>query len=205
MSTIVKDEYPIIFTGPMVNAIREGSKTQTRRLIRPKWSRFLDRAFNAYDAAPALAHCPYGKPGDLLWVRETWCNGRGLAVVESADVIIAPADAPLAPRVVYRADGVTLPPHVPWRPSIFMPRWASRIILEVVSVRAQRLQDISANDIREESVKCDLDYPGMTHCSCMPCVSLRDNFQTLWDKINKSRAPWACNPWVYAIKFRMAS
>lgn len=204
MSAIVKDERPIIFGEPMIRAILEGKKTQTRRLVLSKWSRRFDLT-KTEGRAQALAHCPYGKPGDRLWVRETWCNGRGLAVVESADVVIAPVDAPPAPRVVYRADGAKLPPHCPWRPSIHMPRWASRIDLEVVSRRVEKLQRISADDIRAEGLGCALDYPGMTHCHCCPCVSLRDNYRNLWDKINGKRAPWQTNPSVFVVEFRRVS
>ena len=141
-------ERPILFSAEMVRAILEGSKTQTRRVIKPV------PTFNGGGAchdADALQQdyvephwvfpeiCKYGAPGDLLWVRETW----GQYPIELNP---EPCDA------WYKATSNGPPPPFKWRPSIHMPRWASRITLRITDVRVERLQDISEDDARAEGV-----------------------------------------------------
>jgi hypothetical protein len=169
-------ERPILFGGPMVRAILDGSKTQTRRVAKefdemPNLDGILQRF-------PRQNGCPYGTPGDRLWVRETWAHER--------DGTGCPDDT----GVLYRAtdpgwddEGTGLR----WRPSIFMPRIASRILLEITDVRVQRLQEISEEDARAEG--------------CEPFACPRDRFQGLWDTIHGSGA-WHANPWAWAITFR---
>jgi hypothetical protein len=176
-------ERPILFSGPMVRAILDGSKTQTRRVAKE-----FDEMPNLDGILQRFPHqngCRHGSPGDRLWVRETFAMNEAKA----------------GPPVVYRADHGEAQsvfverPHsaewdvvvTRWRPSIFMPRAASRILLEITDVRVQRLQEISEEDARAEG--------------CEPFAYPRDRFQGLWDTIHGSGA-WHANPWVWAITFR---
>jgi hypothetical protein len=181
-------ERPIIFSGEMVRAILEGRKTQTRRPIRDDWWRCLDPDDDA-DRCQALTMCPYGVPGDRLWVREKW----GF----SASVTTDGHDRWMRERettyMVYAADDGACAAR--WRSSIHMPRWASRLTLEVTEVRIQRLQEISRTDVAAEGVAASCDHK---ECSCW-----LDNFRTPWDSINSKRTPWASNPWCWAISFRV--
>lgn len=122
---------------------------------------------------------PYGVPGDRLWVRETWR-----------------ADDFMPEETIYRTDGpAEAADCVPWRPSIFMPRRRSRITLEVTDVRVERLQEISGGDIAAET--------GWLTCHRGPsCRCMQEMFSPVWDRINSKRAPWALNPWVWAITFK---
>jgi hypothetical protein len=141
--------------------------------------------------------CPYGAPGDRLWVKETWAIDA--EDVETArrrheDVLL---DAcPVGPY--YRATASDFDESsLRWRPSIHMPRWASRISLEVTGVRVERLQAISEADAVAEGVHYELgevkpDSPN----------AHRISFSTLWDELNAKRAPWSSNPWVWVIEFR---
>ena len=176
-------EKPILFSGDMVRAILEGRKTQTRRVIKNKefqdWvnMKFSDEFIkNPENLWHKLG--PYGQPGDRLWVRETWClSGKpGIAL--------------------YRADQQC--EVAQWKPSIHMPRWASRISLEIVNIRGERLQEITADEcIREGILRSDL-----------PTVEERADydkwqFSQLWDSINLVRGfGWAANPWIWVIEFK---
>ena len=172
-------EHPILFSGPMVRAILEGRKTQTRRVMK----------LNMDGGVYSEPRCPDGVPGDRLWVRETWADVRWMQEPEH-----------FPNGVSYRADcsadSLKLAEHygVRWKPSIHMPRWASRITLEVTEVRAQRLQDITEEDARAEGVNCAVGGFITTN----PVNA----FHGLWDYINGKRAPWDSNPWVWAVTFR---
>jgi hypothetical protein len=190
-------ERPIIFQGEMVRAIRNGRKTQTRRAIKPV------PTFNGGGAchdAGALQQdyvephwvfpktCPYGAPGDLLWVRETWAPLPGSVVLNVA---------------FYRADTKAAPDDVRWRPSIHMPRWASRITLRITDVRVERLQDISEEDAEAEGLTKEIAPNGHVtwHVPDLlgaqtPCRA----FRLLWEDINGAGA-WDANPWVWVIEF----
>jgi len=191
-------ERPILFSGPMVRAILDGTKTQTRRVLKKqpldvipclddwvgeKWAALLTR-----DPEPhgTLFRCRYGVPGDRLWVRETFATntlGCPNGLTYRADHLDMRGDGPANP--------------IKWHPSIHMPRWASRITLEIVSVRVERVQDISTADIITEGLSTTLrEYDAECH--------LREQFETLWDSINgdKSGRSWADNPWVWCIEFR---
>ena len=162
-------ERPIIFSTPMVKAILDGRKTQTRRVIKDQPPLSMRDMFK-----PKNLKCPYGQVGDRLWVRETFkpynCMG-GFA---------------------YKADG-DLSTGFPWKPSIHMPRGASRITLEITESRAERLQDISEEDAKAEGVKC-----------CPNAVSdYKHHFMILWDSINGKKYPWDSNPWVWVISFKV--
>ena len=162
------NEKPILFSGEMVRAILDGRKTQTRRVITEKWQ----QCESPEDQPQTfVSWCPYGQPGDRLWVKETF-----------AMAIPAGASIHAERKPVYRADGEVVPK---WKPSIFMPRWASRITLEIVNVRVERLQGIGGTDAFAEG--------GFTVTQ----------FIELWNSINASRGyGWDANPWVWIIEFK---
>jgi hypothetical protein len=198
-------EHPILFSGPMVRAILEGRKTMTRRVVKPQlrpltpddtWY-LADRKlwtfapkkgghFTSSDVAwfnlPSVMAdiqrpCPYGVPGDRLNVRETW-NADG------CDHVIFKADGGSATAAGYAAEPK-------WKPSIHMPRKYCRILLEVVSVRVERVQDISEEDAKAEGVDW---YPALQPIAM---------FQDLWDSINAKRGlGWDVNPWVWVVEFK---
>lgn len=185
------EERPIIFSAPSVRAILDGTKTQTRRVVKD-FPHFCDLQSSA-EAGATL--CPFGTVGQTLWVRETWGY--------------APGTLPDEREVLYFATPEVHPPGWTWperrgeildytvkRPSIFMPRWASRITLEITRVRVDRLQDISEEDAIAE---------GCHHSEGAPTQELsgtsRGAYAVLWDDINAKRAPWSSNPWVWVIEF----
>jgi hypothetical protein len=190
-------ERPIIFSAPMVRAILAGAKTQTRRVVKLKpWQQIEERDDGApwpwmYDDNRAADHwvpCPYGQPGDRLWVRETWRPVHGGYPDQGAR---------------YRADFDR--DQTVWRPSIHMPRWASRILLDVTAVRVERLQDISEADAQAEGVIPKWE-PGCSGrlmdafggFSFRPAASA---YAELWEQINGPGA-WDANPWVWVVEFK---
>lgn len=208
-------ERPILFSGAMVRAILDGRKTQTRRAVKPQAAypasydsvryRINGCAAEFYlpgATEPAIRWlCAYGKPGDRLWVRETF----------TPDGVNAKAAADLGRQSVhYRADGEA-PDYlkVRWRPAIHMPRWASRITLEVERVRVERLQEISESDAIAEGVLPltgqflgSFAVPGTRAASGTTAVEC---FSRLWDSINQKKGfGWAANPWVWVIEFKPA-
>jgi hypothetical protein len=173
-------ERPIIFSGPMVNAIILAKKTQTRRAVKkPAVLEWLDQFLPEFVAAPDNHLSPYGYAGDRLWVRETFAAPWGL-------------DYHLK---FYRADHPEpLPNDGRWTPSIYMPRQASRLKLHVNGVRIERLKDISEEDARAEGVSQTTNG------------SYRASFALLWDSLNAKRGcGWDLNPWVWVIDFRVAA
>ncbi len=214
-------EHPILFSGPMVRAILEGRKTQTQRVINPQPNTVLDvfqyqgevyAQTNLLErerqpmALNGCIKCPYGQPGDVLCVRETWVAGRP-ALPSGAGIILPEPNPTPGMKVLYRADGDNHVPPIPWRPSIFMPRWASRVTLEITAVRAERLQDISRDDAIAEGV-----IPMGGFIDDEPwCASLIDQepmrypqaaYGRLWNSINGKSHPWANNDWVWVIEFK---
>lgn len=208
---MVVRERPILFSGPMVRAILEGRKTQTRRPMKlqppDEWAPIgvgrycptvVDRhgeevpgeeIFGVYDEDWGDA-CPYGGPGDRLWVREAW-NVRGLMWGEK------PSRAAL-----YASDDAWVYAATPpdrwsgrWRAAIHMPRRASRITLDITHVRVERLQDISDIDLLCEGV--EFEYVGSDQHRLR-----RSAFARLWDTIYSSERSWEANPWVWVISFR---
>jgi hypothetical protein len=159
----------------MVRAILAGTKGQTRRVV-------------THRDEVSTHQCPYGSPGDHLWVRETFAAGLGLAEVSERSQAIAMPGARRAPAVVYGADGAQLPSGCHWRPSIFMPRSASRLTLEIRETRVERLQEINELDARSEGV--DSSSGSSIH-----------PFSILWDAINGARSAcsWASNPLVHVV------
>jgi hypothetical protein len=188
-------ERPILFQGPMVRAILAGTKTQTRRALRPQppgaW------------ATPGRGACPYGVPGDRLWVRETWCqfpedarDGNGAQTYYRAE---QRGGDPEVERIMQR-NGVR------WKPSIHMLRAASRILLEVTGVRVERLQDISAADAAAEGCPCYvcgriMDGKSEDDCHCFHRHGDSKDYRDLWETINGAGS-WDANPWVWAVEFR---
>lgn len=202
-------ERPILFSGPMVRALLAGTKTQTRRVngldvinAEPDRYEFIGITsgpgvphFAFHDkktSAQVLVKCPYGQPGDRLWVRETW---RHRAIGEGA------SDAGQRTDYVYRAtenvDGLA----ERWKPSIHMPRAASRITLEIVSVRVERLQDISEVDALAEGAPPS--HPSIDRISREFGYAdfPRSWYAQLWEQIN-GPGSWDANPWVWVVEFR---
>ena len=185
---------PILFSAPMVRALLDGSKTQTRRAIKPQ-PRRVDGGVPFGDA-PAWAHaepgsavmrCPYGKRGDRLWVRETWrvCGGREYEYQQDRSQAMY--------RATHQEDGFPLTwESYTWRPSIFMPRWASRITLQVTGVRVERLHGISRGDAMAE---------GCPFANMADGPDPRQWYAELWGQINGPDA-WDANPWAWVVEFR---
>jgi hypothetical protein len=174
-------ERPILFSGPMVRAILDGQKTQTRRIVKPQPS--------IEGQEPHLVRCPYGVPGDRLWVRETWGEG---GMTKPGDPASYAADWPDAGAIRK------------WRPSIHMPRWASRIDLEVTAVRVERLQAITEEDARAEGAAHRIARGGDLSGALEGETPIQHvaHFRDLWDSINGERTPWASNPWVWVVSFK---
>lgn len=219
-------EHPILFSGPMVQAILEGKKTVTRRVVKfpphtytpdlswvasvnqdgqgdwvawgPK-SVTDDFSKKAYPNGGGFS-CPYGKPGDSLWVRETWQaqtqNGQWWHEVKAERELYNWAwTNPVEPAFE------ATPPR--WLPSIHMPRAASRITLKITGVRTERLQDISEADAIAEGIKQGSNgfwLPGGYDNA--PALAYRD----LWDSINGKRpgCDWQSNPWVWVLEFEVS-
>lgn len=221
-------ERPILFSAPMVRAILDGSKTQTRRVC--KFPKYMGEVQNlaehggepdspysgehndptswgfpcaedgndiALDATWAPLLCPYGAPGDRLWVRENFAL-HDLAtdickIVYQASVNESWTEA----HEVFPAElskGMKVQPFQRgWKPSIHMPRWACRIELEITDVRVERLQDISEDDAEAEG--CGIPLMGHDDNFC------RGLYRDLWEKIN-GKGSWAANPWVWCLSFK---
>ncbi|MCU2337811.1 hypothetical protein N8Q16_16095 [Enterobacter hormaechei subsp. steigerwaltii] len=204
-------ERGIIFNGEMVRAILDGRKTQTRRIMKVQPSDGFHPTHNGYDLdlnahwyTPGVVDkngclqpakkdvfgvadenegytCPFGAVGDRIWVRETFC-----AVPDHEE----PAGCS---ALLYAADGNG--PYGKWTPSIHMPRWASRLTLEITGVRVERLRDLSEDDAKSE---------GITPSSggVLPGWEYRINFRDLWMSIYGADN-WETNPWVWVIEFKV--
>lgn len=183
-------ERPIIFNDAMVRAILEGRKTQTRRTVKPM-SRRVGREFTGWVLPEYRGDCPFGKPGDRLWVRECWR-------VSSAHDCLAPRDIPSDVGVEYRADNLPGIFNSKGRPSIHMPRWASRITLEITGVRVERLQDINEADAIAEG--CEGERYSVGHGDSIEKAP-STIFSELWQSIYGAES-WQSNPWVWVVEFR---
>ena len=202
-------ERPILFSAPMVRALLAGTKTQTRRAFKTKNGGVWPNANDLPGMRQILRSCPYGQPGDRLWVRETW-QGPLLQEFE----IDADPDWHYASHLhqyqnpehcEYAADGGPKPEYTDaddvmrqgWRASIHMPRWASRITLEITGVRVERLLDIREADcIAEGTPGGHGSIPGY-HYNATP----DEHYRWLWESIN-GPGSWAANPWVWVLEFR---
>lgn len=238
-------ERPILFSGPMVRAILSGQKTVTRRAIRHQPDVPVTDAIprREYPHGPATidwywrpkhghlngvpSHgwdfkCPYGQPGDRLWVRETW-GVISHSWDEHGDMVSWEPDRPATPirempfgngyysgHAIYAADGPMEwagdedgggEPRSAWKPSIHMPRAACRIPLEITDVRIERLQDISYQQAMAEGIGHAGD--GLFHVedSRHLAADPRESFASLWSSINGEES-WNANPWVWAVEFK---
>jgi hypothetical protein len=222
MSVQIK-ERPILFSGEMIKALVEGRKTQTRRVVKAlvgdenpanqvcedgggNWIAWYGMVSKNLDMAAETKRqypngegfkCPYGEPGERLWCRETWFNNNGEGDQDPE-------------QIFYRADGENGGADFEgetiegdgggWSQSNHMPRWASRILLEVVSVRVERLQAITEADARAEGIK----YPPLF--ADEPCPSdeyARKSYAGLWNSINGLVYPWQSNPFVWVVEFKV--
>ena len=202
-------ERPILFSTPMVIAILEGRKTMTRQIFKSwqvptedvncaypnlRWAAIAQKnsryGFCAFGATEkecvqqliAYSCCPYGNRGDKLWVRETFA--------EVADIIMYKASPGADPEVI---KGI----H-PWKRAIFMPRDCSRITLEIISVRAEKVQDITGRDVLAEGFDSNV-HPNADYFE----ANQRGGFMRLWNSINEKRGVgWNVNPWCWVIEFR---
>lgn len=191
---------PVSFNGAMVRAILEGRKTMTRRVVKPQPGKSCKDASET--ACKLLARgCPYGAPGDRLWVRETFWHRETFHADYLMDFRYC-ATEPTPPGSVDRNDYDTLEGY--WRklPSIFMPRLASRITLEVTGVRVERLQEISEQDALAEGVQWPKhdDFEPVT-LNFVTFGPARIAFKELWCNIYGD-ASWDANPWVWVCEFR---
>ena len=228
-------ERPILFSAPMVRAILEGRKTVTRRTMKVQpvlkgnfWEVYgagWGKDVTSVPAAPGhslSSNCPYGKPGDRLWVRESWWQAGDWQDTYPEDDTGAWFGSK---RVVYSADGT--PPNEPntsypnglrngaysaaapnkiWRhrPSIHMNRWASRILLEINDVRVERLQDITEAQAKAEGVRLYTDHAELGdwwHVEGIETYSAdpRKSFELLWSSVG---GDWQANPWVWVVEFK---
>jgi hypothetical protein len=222
-------EKPILFTDEMVRAILDGRKTQTRRIVKPQppqpikegvgieWQWWDER--EAFVPNGTLAgftkemrsgiRCPYGQPGDRLWVKEThfrwgrWVRngktktGKPAWKFKPEKRLDRPMNGVAFDDLNEHHDRIKLDWHK--RPSIFMPRSASRIILEMIAVRVERVQDVSDEDVKAEGV--DRPAPFTSE----PQSIWQAAYQDLWNSINGKKHPWKSNPWVWIISFSRVS
>ena len=219
MKTVAIKERPILFSGPMIRAILDGKKTQTRRVVKSKaknmqaggqvcvkrnpdgdhwykeyvWSvRDAGGVWNDYTEAQMLARCPYGKPGDRLWARETWQHEDGSCSDHKCG----------QPTHIYHKATESFPESMRWKPSIFMPRWACRLELEITGVRVERVKDISHEDAVAEG--CYRIEP----CEAYPHGNSwgRSGYAALWESINGPGVyGWTANPYVWVVEFERLS
>lgn len=239
-------ERPILFSGLMVRALLAGTKRQTRRLLQPRhlsgtgWPMPDGNASASALTANLARYSPYGQPGDRLWVRETWRTAASLDALSPAGIAKRALEAgwnePWCP-VEYVVDGLRDNWDSTWgapgktRVSIHMPRWASRLTLEVTEVRVQRLQEISEEDAKAEGIQPVVSehwtaydpetegYPSfgvepdaemiasrrlenVRHHGPKLLASARSQFQLLWDSIYGPES-WKRNDWVWAISFEV--
>lgn len=201
----------MIFNAEMVRALLSGRKTQTRRIIKPQpeatlsgslSGKWLSRPLNGLllpKIEDIAIHCPFGVVGDHIWVRETFQGPLfDYDLMDSYCKDPTPFEKP--EFCVYKADGVPAPEfydaddelHCCWRPSIHMPRWACRILLEITNVRVERLKSISDGDAIRE---------GCSTADMMSGDCVADVFARLWASIYGSDS-WNANPWVWVIEFK---
>ena len=213
----IMKERGMIFNGEMVRALLSGRKTQTRRPVKfPVHDKNLGCELAGNELAGELSagnylNSAFGKPGDRIWVRETFQGPLfDYDLMDSYCKDPTPFEKP--EFCVYKADGVPAPEfydaddelHCCWRPSIHMPRWASRILLEITDVRVERLNAISEEDARAEGIidggclNCGEPEP----CGCAnPEPDATDAFAYLWQSIY-GQDNWNANPWVWVIEFK---
>lgn len=212
-------ERPSLFSAPMVRALLDDSKTQTRRVVKPQHLAFFEQSaadmLGAWDKRPL----PYGQPGDRLWVRETfYAFGRWVTqysakkkrdewhfidMTQECGKEYRYAASMAGDNGPRQRGGVT--PQWWKRPAIFMPRVASRITLEIVGLRAERLQDISEADAKAEGIESAYgewrDYRTNPTINYPVCATAIDSYRTLWESLN-GPGSWDANPLVWVVEFR---
>lgn len=224
-------ERGILFNGEMVRAVLDDRKANTRRIVTPQPHSYHDNSLVWAKRLPqgkrhwtpvfwqdgklldlGLSLCPYGRPGDRLWVREAWRVGSGYDEL--------PGSKFTSPSIYYEADGDKKGAGFElgrYRHARFMPRWASRITLEITDVRAERLNDISEEDAIAEGVEPNCGLLDHTNCKDHfgewlmyplekyeggePAYSAKESFSTLWESIN-GEGSWDANPWVWVVEFK---
>lgn len=224
-------ETPILFSSEMVRAIIAGSKTMTRRVVKkqpnskathfkysPVWKLEPWVAEFQYHDSPCWEitdsyKCPYGKPGDLLWVRETWFRGEDDYCRKEMYYRADRGEVPLLVDgdgyMVVKKDGS---PASPWKPSIHMPKTASRIWLQITDIRVERLQSITEKDALAEGIhqyedgtfKNYFDQSGMREQDGVEAHLATGSFCSLWASINGIDS-WRANPWTWVVSFRVLS
>ena len=219
-------EHPILFSAPMIRALLYGRKTQTRRAVKPVgndggfvlienasrlWPYRSDdgessfhtvkRGGNEYlDETPH--ECPYGRPGDRLWVRESWraptsCDHLPPRSISDSEAVRFIADETVGADAGFGKG----------RPGMFMPRWASRIDLEITAVRVERLQDISEQDAKAEGADglvtetCTEDDKALLDLPLYSADPHRNGYALLWESLNGDGS-WAENLWVWVVEFK---
>jgi hypothetical protein len=192
---------PILFSGPMVRALLAGTKTQTRRVLNPQPNMLngrlpLNNGRGSYSTDGGWTKYRFAI-GDRLYVRETWrCNGWATDVAtvmyrasEDGGYTAMTEKYPVAGKEPMRVTGT-------WRPSIHMPRWASRLTLTVTDVRVQRLQETTVEDAVAEGALSTADVDQFARVHAIP------QYQAIWDGLNAERGfGWSTNPWVVAVSF----
>jgi hypothetical protein len=206
-------ERPIIFSAPMVRAILEGRKTQTRHVCKPQPVYVSDCGDRFYDGCDykkswckpnaGFIDCPFGNIGDRLWVKETFgvfdCDrepyDNSISWAYKATPYILEPD-----EETYSDDLITLDDLVDkeWRSPIYMPRIASRITLEITNIRVERLQDISDKDALAKGIE---NFFGVTYNGRFPPADGRLRFSEMWES-TQDKNPWNTNPWVWVIEFK---
>lgn len=229
-------EHPIIFSASMVLSILRGAKSQTRRLAKAPAGYEIDGrgrnngrpvvlcSLTATPTGSRLVYCPYGGPGDHLWVREGFAlSVRDIEGHEELDAkrpelwghVAYRADPSKGDWLSYDGNGSRTPRPVPWRSPLYMPRWASRITLEITDVRIEPLESITEADAKAEGVEAEWCDPndgeqyeslsgediGGGHGYTSP-RSYVAGFMRAWSRINGKRAPWETNPLVWVIEFQ---
>ena len=211
-------EHPILMNAPMVRAAIAGEKTQTRRILKPQPD-FIGKAGEPFwkpDPGRCVEiRCPFGSRGDRLWVRETW-GCKECREYDPSGVFSMPTGEC---EIVYRAggeNGYGTPTDDRWRPSIHMPRWASRLTLEITDVRHERLQEITEADAKAEGALAWLSsldgraYDEAEKAWCRWSKRLNPNattasalgaFATLWERIY-GPGSWEADPFVWVVNFR---
>ena len=204
-------ERPIIFNGEMVRAILDGRKTMTRRVVKnasviiQDWDK-NDKSYGPFfedeygDSHKTVERCPYGQPGDRLWVRETFSlRDDGLVFSYRSDY----------PKKGFWEDAPHYGKDIKWKPSIHMPRWASRITLEITDIRVERLQEITQWDCEAEGI---IGTTSPSPVNGLPyetysAAGFKESepklaFERLWDSAAKPGFTWDDNPWVWVVEFK---
>lgn len=232
-------ERQILFSGPMVRALLNDTKTQTRRVVKPQpvanqRGKFNFTTFTDDEGIESYwqnypfwgpVRCPYGQPGDRLWVRESWgyfdpdgtgvdydrdhnddgkagpCTAYRQEMLEEGNALRNYWRRRIAYKATFAERKYGMGPVGPnkWRPSIHMPRWANRITLEITAVRVERLQDISEADAQAEG--CPIECMTPTGDDSGSSIYGPGGYMALWNDINGPRS-WDANPWVWVVEFK---